>query len=116
MAPLTVTATRTPDLVLVELAGELDIQGATVLDDRLRDVLAETEPGLVALDLRRVEFLDSSGLRWIVMADAELRERGRTLAMVRGSESVQRIFTVTRMEERLRFVDDPAELPGGPTA
>ncbi len=116
MAPLTVSATRNPDLVLVELAGELDVQGATMLDARLEDLIAEPEPSVIAIDLRRVEFLDSSGLRSVVMADAALRERGRSLALVRGSEAVQRIFAVTRMEERLRFVDDLGELTGGTPA
>jgi anti-sigma B factor antagonist len=54
--------------------------------------------------------MDSTGLRLIVSADARAREQGRRLAVVRGPEAVQRIFRVTRLEDRLDMVDDPAAL------
>lgn len=47
---------------------------------------------------------------------ASLREAGRRLLLVRGGEAVQRLFAVTGMEGRVYFVDDPAELGGGPPA
>ena len=62
----------------------------------------------MVLDLRGLAFIDSTGLRLIVSADARAREQGRRLAVVRGPEAVQRIFRVTRLDERLDMVDDPA--------
>jgi anti-anti-sigma factor len=63
----------------------------------------------VVLDLRRLEFLDSSGLRSVALAQRRLAGAGRHLVLVRGRETVQRVFEITRMDERLQFVDEPAE-------
>jgi len=52
--------------------------------------------------------MDSTGLRVIVAADARAREQGRRLVIVRGSDTVQRIIQMTRLDERLEIVDDPA--------
>jgi hypothetical protein len=39
-----------------------------------------------------------------------LREAGLRLVLVRGGETVQRVFEITRMAERLDFVDDPEDV------
>jgi len=110
MAPLTVQTTASDDRVLVALSGELDLRGATVLDPELERIAGDPGASPVVLDLRGLEFMDSSGLRSVMVADATLRRAGRRMVLVRGAESVHRVFTVTRMDDRLQFVDDPAEL------
>ena len=110
MAPLTVSTTASDELVLVALAGELDLRGATILDPELERIAGEPADTPVVLDLRGLEFMDSSGLRSVMVADATLRRTGRRMVLVRGGDSVQRVFEVTRMEDRLQFVDDPSDL------
>ena len=39
-------------------------------------------------------------------ADERGREAGRRVVIVRGPEPVQRVFSITRLEERLDMVDD----------
>jgi anti-anti-sigma factor len=94
-------------LALVTLRGELDLLATSALEPEL-DRLAD-EPGVdvVALDLRDLEFLDSSGLRTLVLSRNRLLECGRRLVLVRGRQPVQRVFEITRMTERLEFVDAP---------
>ena len=58
------------------------------------------------LDLSKLTFLDSTGLRCLVTADERAREAGRRVVIVRGPDAVQRVFTITRLEERLEMVDD----------
>ena len=93
--------------VRIALSGELDISSAPKVEAELDRVQAAS-PTLVMLDLRDLRFMDSTGLRTVVGADKRARERGGRLAIVRGPESVQRIFSVTRLDERLEIVDDPA--------
>ena len=38
------------------------------------------------------------------------RENGRRVVLVRGPDQVQRVFTITRLEERLEMVDDAASV------
>jgi anti-anti-sigma factor len=93
--------------VRLVLRGELDISSAQLLEDALTRLEAD-EPSTLLIDLRGLEFLDSTGLRTLVSADQRARDAGRRLAIVRGPEAVDRIFNVTRLDERLDFVDDPA--------
>jgi hypothetical protein len=41
-----------------------------------------------------------------VTADERARDAGRRVVIVRGPEPVQRVFAITRLEERLEMVDD----------
>ena len=65
-------------------------------------------PKIVLLDLSKLTFLDSTGLRCVVRADERAREEGRRLVVVKGPEAVQRVFEITRLQERLELVDDAA--------
>jgi len=62
---------------------------------------------VVVVDVAALDFLDSSGLRAVVLAGRHLADNERRLVLVRGSSPVQRIFEITRMTERLEFVDAP---------
>ena len=89
---------RTEDrngLVHVTLVGELDLSTVSRVQDELQQV-----------DLSKLTFLDSTGLRCIVTADERAREQGRRMVIVRGPDAVQRVFSITRLEERLEIVDD----------
>ena len=99
---------RAPRLVV---AGELDLATAEELEAGLKE-LESGAPAVLVLDLRELEFMDSTGLRTIVGADARAREQGWRLTIVRGPDAVQRIFSVTKLDERLEIVDDPAALGG----
>ena len=96
-------------VAVVALDGELDLAGAAALEQQLARLDAQ-DPEAVVLDLRAVEFMDSSGLRVIAVAAQSARDRGRRLALVPGSEQVMRVFDITRMRERLDFVAAPDEV------
>ena len=90
---------------VVELTGELDIATAPKLEDEVRRLEAEGGK-LIAIDLRGLEFMDSSGLRALLAADTRARERGARLVLVRGDDRIQRVLRITRLDERLEIVDD----------
>jgi anti-anti-sigma factor len=101
---------RTDDrngLVHVALVGELDLSTVAKVQEELRRVEANSPPTLV-MDLSKLTFLDSTGLRCIITADERAREEGRRVVIVRGPDPVQRVFAITRLEERLEMVDDAA--------
>ena len=91
--------------VYVALRGELDL--STV--DKAERALLEAEqasPPLMVIDLSALTFLDSTGLRTIVTADLRAREGDRRVVVVKGPETVHRVFTITRLDERLNMADD----------
>jgi anti-sigma B factor antagonist len=115
---LTFETTVTGDVAVVALQGELDVAGAGLLEHELDRILADHEPSALVLDLSGLEFMDSTGLRLVVLADQRAREEGRTFALVRGRGDVHRVFEITRMADRLRFLDSAADAAdlGGPAA
>jgi anti-sigma B factor antagonist len=109
MPNLDFQTTRNGTVAVVAPTGELDLSGATVLEAELDRLAEAPELGAVVLDLRGLEFMDSSGLRLVVLADMRAREAGRRFALIRGGDTVHRVFEITRMSDRLDFVDDPEE-------
>jgi len=93
----------------VSLHGELDIAAAGRLDEELERVERDGLAHLV-LDLRSLTFLDSTGLRSLIAADARGREHGWRVSLVRGPAVVQRVFEITGLEGRLEIVEDEASL------
>ena len=96
-------------LAHVVLTGELDLSTIEKVEQELARVDG-TGPETVALDLSRLTFLDSSGLRVIVSADKRARRENRRFVVVRGPETVQRVFAITRLDEQLELVDDLSQL------
>lgn len=92
-------------IVNVVPVGDLDLSTAPELERSLVGV--QTDGGPVLLDLRGVRFMDSSGLRVILAADARARSNGSRLMLLPGPPGVQRVFQLTLLDRRLEFVDDP---------
>jgi anti-sigma B factor antagonist len=106
VAPLDITTEQHPGQTRVVLAGELDIASTQGLEDELAAIEANS-PGTLVLDLRGVEFIDSTGLRALIAADERARSQGRRLAVVSGPNAVERLLEVTQLDQRLEVVDDP---------
>ncbi|MET0762421.1 MAG: STAS domain-containing protein [Thermoleophilaceae bacterium] len=109
MEILEVTTQDSGGQVTISLKGELDLSSVGKVQEELRRVEAEG-PSVLVLDLSNLTFLDSTGLRTVVTADERARENGRRLVVVRGPDAVQRVFAITRLEERLEMVDDASSL------
>jgi anti-anti-sigma factor len=90
---------------LVTLRGELDTLATSELEPELERLAEHPTVEVVAVDLRGLDYLDTSGLRAVVCARDQLEEVGMRLVLVRGPIEVQRVFEITRMTERLNFVD-----------
>ena len=91
----------------IRLVGELDLAAVPTFEDHLRRVEAD-RPQAIVLDLNDLTFMDSSGLRAIVMADERARAHRRRLAIVPGPPPVRRVFEITQLDQRLELVDDPS--------
>ena len=109
MEILDVETTEREGRIHLVLRGELDLSTVGKVQDELRRIEASSPPVLV-LDLSKLTFLDSTGLRCLVTADERGRDGGRRVVIVRGPEPVQRVFSITRLEERLDMVDDVAAI------
>jgi anti-sigma B factor antagonist len=92
------------ETIVVAVHGEIDALTAGGLGDQLRELL-DSGFKRVALDLRTVDFIDSTGLRAILDMDAKSRGTGIDFAIIDGSDQARRLFEVTGAAAALRFVD-----------
>ena len=95
---------RRDDEHVIALVGELDLDGAERVAQELQRA-EETDARRIVLDLSNLEFIDSSGIRLIIAADARSRAQGGRLGLIRGSRPVQRVFELTGVADRLPFMD-----------
>jgi anti-sigma B factor antagonist len=99
---LTISSVMENGTVSLSLVGELDLAGARQMEESL--AAAEREaPARMIVDLGRLAFIDSTGLRLLLQADARARERGCELVLRPGEPAVQRVFEVTGALSILRF-------------
>ena len=97
---------------MISVSGELDLASSPALDEELERV-AEYGAEVVVVDLRELEFMDSTGLSVLVRAHQRAEEQGRHLGLVNGSQQVKRLLTLTGVAERLVLADTPEELLDG---
>ena len=99
-----------PTCARLVLRGELDLYSSPALDDALVEVEGQKWP-LLFLDLRELEFLDSAGLRLVMRSHARAKQDGRRMVVVRGAETIDRVFKLTGLDEELEVVDEPFSPP-----
>lgn len=107
---LRIAVAHEDERVVLSLDGELDMASAPVLQRAVEDLDLGSRRMLV-LDLNKLEFIDSTGLRIILSARKRCQERDQELAVTRGSQQVERLLSVTGMAEHLRTVPAAGELP-----
>lgn len=105
----TYTADRAMRIVV---SGELDLVASPAVDRAIGDQ-AESDVDLVVVDLRQLEFMDSTGLHTVLRIQQGAHELGRRFALIRGPDQVQRLFELTGLTETLTIVDSPEQLLEG---
>src|SRR6478736_7155892 len=92
---------------VVVIRGELDLATAPDLEAALQERLDAGQD--VVVDLRELDFMDSTGLRVLVAAHARARTDGTRFAITRPKEggAVARILTIAGIDTELEFVDEP---------
>src|ERR671933_2920158 len=93
----------------VTLRGELDLATAPELEGLVNERLDSGQE--VVVDLRGLEFMDSSGIPVLVAAHARAARTGARLVVVRPAHgtAVAKIVEVSGLDGELNIVDDPAQ-------
>ena len=102
--PFSMRIQQAGDTLVVLVSGELDHSQAKVFEVELREALTG-EASVVLLDLSRVEFIDSTGLRALAIATEEARSEGDKLRVRRSlSPAVERSLALTGLTDWLPWV------------
>jgi anti-anti-sigma factor len=88
---------------LVKVVGEVDLATAP----QLADVLGQFANGTIRVDITGVTFLDSSGLRTLLVAHRNAQRAGRRMIVCGQIDPiVQRTISLTGLADVLEFEDD----------
>ena len=99
-----VQTARNDDRLAIIPTGELDMSTVRELDDAVRAAEA-TDAKRIVIDLSEVTFMDSSGLKLLLEAHARSQANSNRLRLIRGPRRVQRVFELTKTEEKLPFLN-----------
>ncbi|WP_214369345.1 STAS domain-containing protein [Pseudonocardia sp. H11422] len=91
-------------VVAVTLTGELDMSTLAQAEREVSTAEAATAAVLL-VDLSGLDFVDSSGVRLVLEADARARTDGRRLVVALGGGLPRRLFEVLGLMSRLDIVD-----------
>jgi anti-anti-sigma factor len=101
-----VTVRDADQTVVIGLRGELDLTSSPALEQELESGSASAAP-LVVVDLRELEFMDSTGLSVLVRAHQRAEETGQRFGLINSSQQVQRLLTLTGVRDRLVLEEIP---------
>jgi anti-sigma B factor antagonist len=97
LGPLELTVAQSDAVASVTVRGEVDIHTCGELEKMLTD-LADHGARTITIDLSQVAFIDSSGLRALVVGHKALRDQGGSLVISNPSASTARLFEVTGLD------------------
>jgi anti-sigma B factor antagonist len=103
---------RNAHAIVLAVSGELDLSSSTALEEEIAGAI-DSDASLVIVDLRGLEFIDSTGLGVLVKANQRALDEDRSFGLVRGGSQVQRLLSLTGLADRLKIADTPEELIGG---
>jgi anti-anti-sigma factor len=111
-APFAIRAERRNGVARISAIGELDLRTVPLLE-RALEAVDQLEPARVILDFRELSFVDSTGVHAILRAHTRATENGGVLVVMNSSESVRRVFELTRTEHVFEAVlsHDPSVVP-----
>jgi anti-anti-sigma factor len=91
----TFTAERRDDTVVVELAGQFDMAATFKLEPALERLTRETATTALVVDMRGVEFIDSSALGLLLATRQRLQTEDVRFRVANPSRAVQRLVELT---------------------
>ena len=95
---------------VVEVAGELDLHTSPALRDQVLGLIEEGT-GFLAIDLTKVDFMDSSSLGSLVACLKRLREHDGRLVLIGVTGSPKKVLGLTGLDRVFEQVERPDELP-----
>jgi anti-sigma B factor antagonist len=110
MTGLQITKTRVDSSwVSLAVAGEIDLATVDQLEKEVKASL-DSDSGNLVVDLTSADFMDSTGLRSLVMADRSFRNSGRKFALVITNGPISRLIELSGVEATMTVVSSHTEL------
>jgi anti-sigma B factor antagonist len=105
-----VTPRRAEGRAVLEIAGELDLHGTTLLTAAANTLLEERpRPDALDVDATGIEFIDSSGLAALLQVRDRAGSAGIAFHVTGGSTEFRRIVGLTGLDQLLSVAAPPGD-------
>jgi anti-anti-sigma factor len=94
-------------ILTILLTGDLDLAVTSASGQELT-ALVSREERLIVVDLRAVDFMDSSGLRFLVTMRHDVESRGARFLLGELSPAVKRLFEVAGLDKWFEYLEGEA--------
>ena len=95
------------DVVIARLAGRLDSSSAPAAEEQLTRLVGSAAPRL-AIDLSRLEYISSAGLRVLLLVARKVQQANGKLALFGLAPSVSEVFSISGFNTIFTIRDDAA--------
>jgi anti-anti-sigma factor len=94
---------------IIALHGEVDLSAQAALNAEIDRVLA-SRPVVLAIDLRGLSFMDSSGVHALIATGLRCQQRGLRFFVIRGGPHINRLLSACGVEGCFEMVSGPDQL------
>lgn len=101
---LTVRSHREGGVHTIALRGEMDLANAAAVERELLHA-EQSDADAIVVDLCGLQFMDSTGIRLLIAADARSRADSGRLRLTRPPARVFRVLCIAGIDELLPFAD-----------
>ena len=95
-------------VTILDVVGEVDLYTAPQLEEGLRRAAAASPP-LLAVNLTKVTYIDSTALRVLTDSQKRARERRGTIVVITTQPTIEKIFRITGLGTILPVVASERE-------
>ena len=92
----------------VKIVGDLDFTTTVELTQRLDDVITMTRRGDLVVDVAGVDFVDSTGMQALLLADRRCRDWGMRMIVRSPSRGMRELLAITGLDAVLTIDASPA--------
>ncbi len=93
------------DGLTVTVSGEIDHHSASLMRREIDNIIWNRTPTHLILDMSEVDFMDSSGLGFIMGRYALMQEIGGSLSLRNPSAVVMKMLTMTGFDKKVRILN-----------
>jgi anti-anti-sigma factor len=96
------------DIVVAKLAGRLDSSSAPLAEKQLAELIGSGSPRL-AIDLSKLEYISSAGLRVLLLVARKVQQAHGKLALFGLTPGVREVFTISGFDTIFTVRDEAAD-------
>jgi anti-sigma B factor antagonist len=108
---LTVSSSeKMPRVFVLYPVGSLDSNTYGVLEKKVEYLIREGQAKLITLDLAGVDYISSMGVRVVLKAQKELKQRGGSLTMMNLQPQIKKVFEIINALPSMQIFSSIQEL------